>query len=317
MDVDPPQKKGNLEVHPLAIVHMSDQYTRITCGGSPLPKDAPVVGLLFGSSSDDDSLAVLDADDVPLHAAPQDKIQLQVGLHQAVFPTHQVIGWYRVSPDPTPTMQDLETSIQLAKLYPSALLFCATQVGSESEKPKANAKLPAKPSQKDGKIPCGTSTSSPLMVLYQLEDNVLVAMDEKAWALETSEAEQIAVERVVRQQQRNHSSSSYVSHVETVQESLSQMQQRIQILILYLQQTKEGKIQPPNHTLLRQVNELVCQLGPILAASENTTPPPTSNLLLQLAVVAKTVQTIHGYAEKHSKVDESKANLMLRERRYG
>ena len=38
-----------IRVHPLAIASICDHHTRVTQGGSIFQKDAPVVGLLFGT----------------------------------------------------------------------------------------------------------------------------------------------------------------------------------------------------------------------------------------------------------------------------
>ena len=113
MEVDIPQKDHgddscNIAIHPLAVVHMSDQFTRISCGGSPLEKDAPVVGLLFGNK-DNGVLQIQDADDIPTDTL--DTTTLQVGLHRAVFPQHSVVGWYRVAlDDEQPSPSDLQTT---------------------------------------------------------------------------------------------------------------------------------------------------------------------------------------------------------------
>lgn len=118
---------------------MSDQYTRISLGGSPLspppqqrftgtttsstnPND--VVGLLFGtfhlSTIEQDQVAtstssssntqmilsvnITDADDIPIDCS--EVAAKQIELHQAVFTNHQVIGWYRVVDVATTTTED-------------------------------------------------------------------------------------------------------------------------------------------------------------------------------------------------------------------
>ena len=91
---------------------MSDQYTRVSCGGSPLDKDAPVVGLLFGCKDVDGVIQIRDADDIPTDVS--ESSTKQVNLHRAVFPQHSVFGWYRVSlQDEEPTTNDLRITQQL------------------------------------------------------------------------------------------------------------------------------------------------------------------------------------------------------------
>ena len=43
----------SIKIHPLAIIGISDHHTRVVSGGSALPPEAPVVGLLFGYYSND------------------------------------------------------------------------------------------------------------------------------------------------------------------------------------------------------------------------------------------------------------------------
>ena len=45
----------SIKIHPLAIIGISDHHTRVVTGGSALPKEAPVVGLLFGYYLNDGS----------------------------------------------------------------------------------------------------------------------------------------------------------------------------------------------------------------------------------------------------------------------
>ncbi len=42
------QQQRTIKIHPLAIIGISDHYTRIVSGGSALSTSSPVVGLLFG-----------------------------------------------------------------------------------------------------------------------------------------------------------------------------------------------------------------------------------------------------------------------------
>ena len=274
---------------------MSDQYTRISCGGSPLSTDAPVVGLLFGTR-DGPLLKVIDADDVPTEISEATKQQIE--LHQAVFPQHAVVGWYRVSVDNRPTANDVQLTQTLKQHFTpeGRFLFSLLQVKSDSEA------LPLSIYELD------TSGQSP----------VLTGTDN--WQLETSEPERIAVERVVREQTRSSSSqqdseesfSPYGSQVTTIQHSLTAMNERLALLIAYLEQTEKGEI-PSNPSLLRHVKALVCQLGPL------TGKPPTEEnpmLLSHMAVVAKSVSAVKSYADKFRSIYESRPMVAREARRF-
>ena len=56
----------------------------------PLPRDALVVGLLFGSLDDSRFLQIRDAIDVPTDIA--DATNTQVHLHLAIFPHNSVVS---------------------------------------------------------------------------------------------------------------------------------------------------------------------------------------------------------------------------------
>jgi COP9 signalosome complex subunit 6 len=292
MDVDPSpagEAENTVEFHALAIVHMSDQYTRISCGGSPLNKDDPVVGLLFGTRSNG-AVEIIDADDIPTEVS--DATKQQIALHQAVFPQHAVVGWYRVSVDNQPTAHDVQLTRNLKEHFApdGRFLFSLLQVKSDSEA------LP--------------------LSLYELNTSKLnVLIGTENWQLETSEPERIGVERVVREQtrtkQKDESYSAFCTQVTSIQTSLQAMNQRLDVLITYLEKTNKGEI-PLNHALLRQVQGLVCQLGPITAKPLVQENPA---LLSHMAVVAKTVQAVQSYTEKCRALYENRGSVGHREQR--
>ena len=273
---------------------MSDQYTRVTTGGSPLPKDSPVVGLLFGMphNTDKGSVQILDAEDIPV-----DDPAAQVSLHKAVFPQHTVVGWYRVckTTDAQPTAQDLITTQKLAKQFNnSGMLFCFSQVTTNKDT------LP--------------------ITLFELdnssgddEESVLIGLED--WKVETSEAEKIAVETVVRElpaQTPNH--SAHATNTTTIADALACMKERLTVVIRFLQDTTAQTI-PYNHVLMRQAQQLVCQLGPLLSTAPSA-ENATAEWMSHLAVASKTVQILQGYSDKFRMVRESRISGRDRHRRF-
>ena len=133
MQAQPSNNNNNnntqVTIHPLAIIGISDHQTRITTGGgktSPLSSSSsssspqsntitiPIIGLLFGYQNGV-SVTIVDAEEVEYPGdvsstststcgsssnKEQDEkhqtIQTKIELHQKVFPTHEVVGWYRV-----------------------------------------------------------------------------------------------------------------------------------------------------------------------------------------------------------------------------
>ena len=325
----------------LALVHMADQYTRVTCGGSPLDKNAPVVGLLFGTRDVGGSLQVMDADDIPTEV--NELSTMQVKLHQAVFPQHSVVGWYRVSKDDEPSPSDLQITQQLTEHYAKSesmvdggapnekkdeqFVFCLLQVQQRNSSPSSEE-------------PMNTLSSDLPISLYEIHEvegsSILLGINR--WQLETSEPERISVERVMEEQPQHHSASvatvsslakgtaslptstysPFVTRVQTVQQSLQSMKDRIQLLISFLDDTQQGRV-PPNHSLLRQVQGLLYALGPLAAVSPenqggvNGAAEQDAAILSHLAAVAKTVSAVQSYTDKFRLVHENR--VMAKEMR--
>jgi COP9 signalosome complex subunit 6 len=95
-----------IKIHPLTIIGISDHHTRVISGGSALPRNAPVVGLLFGNQNiADNTISIVDAEEMEypedgnksaLSESHKQNIVRKIDLHQKVFPKHVVVGWYRV-----------------------------------------------------------------------------------------------------------------------------------------------------------------------------------------------------------------------------
>ena len=282
---------------------MSDQYTRVTCGGSPLPADAPVVGLLFGSIDNQKVLQLHDADDIPTDIS--DATQVQVDLHKAVFPQHSVAGWYRVSgSDEEPQSMDLQITDRLKQHYApssfSIFCFCLLQV-SKSTKPTRDRQST-------------THTELPIN-LYSLQvvDGLPFLLGLNNWQLWTSEPERIAVERVMKEPPPDSPrTNAYTRQLKSMQHSMLSMKERIMFLVEFLEQTQQGVI-PPNYSLLRQINGLLYSLGPISSSLQLDDSLNDAKLLSHLALVAKTIKAAESYIDKFRLVHESKtANKEIR-----
>ena len=269
------------------------------------------MGLLFGlmtkladaaaAAAAAPTLDIRDADDIPTVITEQ--TQNQVGLHQAVFPMHSVVGWYRVSEDPNPTAMDLALTRQLQRHYCATnqhpFVFALLQVPEATSTAAGESSAP-EDSKNTGILP---------LMLYQVSEDDSILLAHSFWSLQTSNAERIGIERVVqeRPQQNDDESSSYCTHLDSLQQSLQAMQDRLEILVDFLQQVDNGSIADPPLSLLRRVQTLVCQLGPLAAMSSTTNPDQddTTMFLSHLAAVSKTVGAVSAYTDKVNKATES------------
>jgi hypothetical protein len=121
----------------LAIIGISDHYTRVVTGGSNLSKDSPVVGLLMGQYDGPDVVSISDAEEIEYYYSSlgnvvdphygyelseeqtrtqlKANIQTKIRLHREVFPHHQLVGWYRVGDEVIP--EDLLIHADFVKEY--------------------------------------------------------------------------------------------------------------------------------------------------------------------------------------------------------
>lgn len=306
-----------MAIHPLSIVHMSDQYTRISSGGSPLKTNAPVVGLLFGLSDDSSStnsedryIQILDADDISIDVS--DSSTIQVELHLAVFPKHKVVGWYRVSDEnEEPTPDDLEITTKLKERYTSAggfFCFCLLKVKST-------------PDSNDRKMSNATAYDTlskdlpiNLYEIQKIDDRFPVLLGLSNWELETSPSERIAIERVMKERPVEldcdatvADNNPFVIECKTMQHSLISMKERVHVLVKYLDDV-QSRMMPADPSVLRQIQQIVSSIGPLskFAARSNEGEEEDVQILAHLALVARTVNAIQCYTEKIRIVRESR-----------
>ena len=325
---------------------MSDQYTRITCGGSPLDKTAPVVGLLFGNVVDG-VLQLKDADDIPTDLS--ETSILQVDLHRAVFPQHVVVGWYRVSKEEEPTPNDLKVTQQLQQYYhnepvkvetetagqptttttttmppqpPIPLIFCLLQVQATAKPEQEAEEETADNHNLTQELPINlyelhdtttTTTTSNIAdstttaAASTTSTTTTILLALQHWDLETSDPERIAVERVMREQPLEaNHASTFCAQSQSVQHSLTSMKDRIAFLVSFLQDTALGNIDP-HHGLLRDVQGLVTTLGPLAVATRECDESQDVVLLSHLAAVAKTTSAVQSYTDKFRLMQENRA----------
>ncbi|GAX24788.1 hypothetical protein FisN_18Lh134 [Fistulifera solaris] len=238
-----------ISVHPLAVVNMTDQYTRVRCGSSALPSDAPVMGLLLGADG-----IIYDSHEL----SQTDTVAPQVALHQAVFPQHQVVGWYRVASEPGP--EDYHLTQQLQSLYAPQQSFVLALLTVEDE--ESSKELP--------------------LSFFQLGDCALLALEK--WELSTNPAERIALEHSVR------SSEDQRSSLQDLQHAYAMIQERLMILEQYLLQ--EG---PQDPEILRQIQSLFLS-APVAAGG--TAKSSSTTMMAQLATWTRMTDAILSYTGK-------------------
>lgn len=232
---------------------MSDQFTRIRLGGSVLDPQSPVVGLLFG---DETNVSILDAEEIVLSSSEPPAI---VQLHQANFPHHAIVGWYRVGTT-EPTIQDLQTTLQLQQRY--------TNKDDNDNNTRCWFFLYLQVS------PDGPPDISVLTII----DNVLRP---QAWKLHTrNPTEQFSVERVLQEKQQSYD-------CQTILDSVRQLAVRLTHILQQQQQLSPAQ--------LRDCVRLVHQVGLLQCRTTNreTTKHKEPNASAPLSVLSELAQTVN------------------------
>lgn len=165
MDIDPPteyektkkqQNDKKTKIHPLAVVGITDHFTRVSMGGTPMPTNAPAVGLLFGHchQGQTSTVSIMDSLDIEYSLSLNDEAQIsgnenntqqeytfggvskeqkerhkksivdKIKLHQKVFPMRKLVGWYRVfsSSDTKELGEPSQTDLQIQTSFFSKLI---------------------------------------------------------------------------------------------------------------------------------------------------------------------------------------------------
>jgi len=96
--------------------------------------------------------------------------------------------------------------------------------------------------------------------LRMVDDSPTQLFVKVPYKIETGEAERISVDHIARiTTLGSGTGSSLNAHMTAVQNAIVMLNQRIKILLVYLEATRSGKIQP-DHGLLRRIASLVNQL---------------------------------------------------------
>lgn len=209
-------QEKTLKLHPLAIIGISDHHTRVSVGGSALPSSSPTIGLLFGYQQNR-IISIIDAEEVETSSntsALDDKqknhIRTKIELHQKVFPTHEVVGWYKVSAqtptqtnqkdvdvDVLPTPEDLSIHNGWMKEFNESPIYVLMDASEKTNHSKSSSNTDGEEARqkldRDEELPFTVYET----MMVENAQSIFVNLD---FDLETFEPERIAVEKVFNTQ---------------------------------------------------------------------------------------------------------------------
>lgn len=248
-----------------------DHFTRVSTGGSKLPYNAPVYGLLFGTKNESYS-SICDSVDInytysggDIHVV-EGEIDNKVKLWTAVFTTYKLIGWYSFGVKPTADHRKIHTMISGYAEDPIFLLI-------NQEALVDSDLLPL--SVYHG-VSVGSSKTSADFV-------------DVSFRIETSDVEKLALDHITKSTPVPGLSALEVQNQSTLT-SLRILDSKVGTIIDTLRAMKEGRI-PTDHTLLRSAAKICQSLPPIDSATfreEFNEEAATSLLVSYLSAATKT-----------------------------
>ncbi|KGB76050.1 COP9 signalosome complex subunit 6 [Cryptococcus deuterogattii R265] len=292
----------NINLHPLAILNISDVYTRAQCTstGSEVSK---LMGALLGTESNRE-VSIVNSFELIYHPSATsnedvemndsgsarskyvldtDFLEARKEQYKQVFPTLDVIGWYSIGKEPSSDDVSLHAQFASSIETPIFLLFDPSPA-SDSQA------LPLK-IYESATVTDTTGETS--------EEGKFVELE---YGIETGEAERIAVDGVAKGGTGEEDTA--VAHLTTQRNAIKMMYDRIEILLKYITGVV-NKSAKPDYSILRQISSLVATL-PTMDASEFREELITEYSDVQissyLTTLTKQLYALSEYAEKHSLV---------------
>ena len=220
-----------------------------------MPRDAPVVGLLFGVQSGLD-ISIFDATDAIYEVSPTgpggeaavvlnaEEIEKKRKLWTAVYANYEMLGWYtlttgsQVSPAHMAIHRDMVA-------YNEAPLFLLM-----NSAPAADAK----------QLPLSIYEAE----MHMIHDAPTQIFVEIPFKLETAQAERVAVDQITKITPTEGASTLEVQN-QSLTTSLRVLGKKIAVLCRAVQLMHEGAI-PMDHTVLRKASK-ICQQLPAIDSS--------------------------------------------------
>lgn len=215
-----------ISLHPLAIVAISDHYTRIQMGGSIYPPNSKVLGLLWGKQQGLE-FVITDAVELlyeigvsKLPIITKREIVKQKNLYTKVFKDHEILGWYSVG-------SNVNAKVDLA-LHREMMKY--------NESPFFMLMHPS-PNPDSKELPIALYESEMHMVEEEMQ-TIFVPCD---FHLETTQAEMVTMEEVAKGINLN-GSSTLDPHLASLRVSLGALNNRANSLLAFLEATKKSHV---------------------------------------------------------------------------
>ncbi|BEI91744.1 uncharacterized protein CcaverHIS019_0405640 [Cutaneotrichosporon cavernicola] len=280
-----------INLHPLAILNISDHYTRVKCTGST----AKMLGAILGTQNGRDvsmqnsfELTLDESDSTKFDAA---FLATRHELFSQTFPTLSVVGWYTIGAAPTPGDVAIhEQFINANESGPSFFVLFNPD------------------------IPDGAKTLPFSVYEAALEGESSAGKFVRLeCGIETGEAERIAVDGVIKDASGEADQTGEVTSLTMQRNAIAMLYDRALVLLKYVSGVVDGWLQTrkllitagtakPDHDILRQISALVATL-PVMDVNELHTELETEyndvQLTTYLTTLLQQLEAFADYTDKH------------------
>ncbi|KAH6585236.1 hypothetical protein BASA61_006964 [Batrachochytrium salamandrivorans] len=287
-------------LHPLVILNISDQHTRIKMqslseSGISHPR---VLGALVGIQTGRD-IEILNSFELPFHEIDtQPTIDMvyfnfKQDQYKQVYPTMDFLGWYSTGISPTP--EDIHIHQQMCQQNEAPLFLQMLVKSDESARETATTDLPI------------TVYESMMEIVAGVPQTLFVKSQFK---IETNDAELLAIEHVAHETSSDNN-SKLVAHLVGKQNAIRMLQSRVRTLATYMNNVEKG-ILPKDHTLLRQISSLCNRLPTIQGIDFDSEFNVDYNDVLLMTLLASITKGTHTLNELLDKTSSNKPKRSTR-----
>uniref|UniRef100_A0A7S1Q3Q2 COP9 signalosome complex subunit 6 n=1 Tax=Neobodo designis TaxID=312471 RepID=A0A7S1Q3Q2_NEODS len=226
-------------LHPLVIVNITDHYTRNVMASKDASKATRAVGALLGQQSGRkveiftsfELLYTVKGDTVVIDEA---FLKERRDSFLAVFPDYDVVGWYT-------TGKGLSAG-DIAAVHHGVFV-------SQHNESAVAVVLDAQPEAKSKNLP-----------VYALETRANKSVAKVPFTVESEESERIGVDAAMKVDFASSGETGLEPAAMRLRSAVDMLQERIAVVVAYLEAVESGKIANPDYELLRRIADVVNQL---------------------------------------------------------
>lgn len=273
-------------LHPLVVINVSDHYTRFTAmrmfperkpseDDEVAPRkltdakgDPRVVGILLGVQNGR-TVEVCHSFELPANNSDAGQIEIDMAFmegriqqYRQIFSDYNVVGWYCTGSEVSPEDLRLHTEV-FSVLNEAPILLVVDPNACASEEEGGKKEVDPGSSSSDVKL---LGNSAGVLTAYQMELRVVNDIPKTILApvshrYASEDSERIAVDHIMRHAVPGGGggTSSTALHLWTLRRSVKMLNNRIELLVAFLEAMASGQIEV-DHSLLRSISGVCARL---------------------------------------------------------